>query len=90
MANVFTKIQRKINQGFFDVSEHCLEELADEKFLFADAVNVVLSPLNYFELKDDESHLRYAFEGYANDGRMMRVIVFLHQGRVKFKTTFEL
>ncbi|CAN5488224.1 hypothetical protein BH10ACI1_BH10ACI1_06860 [soil metagenome] len=90
MATVFTKIQRKINQGLFDFSEHCLYELADENFLLAEAVKVVLSPSNCFEFTDDESHTRYAFEGYANDGRMMRVIIFLHQGRVQFKTAFKL
>lgn len=90
MATIFTKIQRKVNQGLFDFSKHCLDELPEEKFTIADAVEVLLSPSDYFKFTEDESHLRYAFEGYADDGRIMRVIVFLHQGRVQFKTVFEI
>ena len=90
MATIFTKIQRKINQGLFDFGEHCIEELADEKISFTDAVGVVLSPSNYHEFTDDESHSRYAFEGYANDGRMICVIVFISQGKVWFKTAYEI
>jgi hypothetical protein len=51
---------------------------------------VILKPLNRFELTDDESNVRFSFEGYAKDGRMLRVIVFIQQGRVKVKTGYEI
>jgi hypothetical protein len=90
MANIYTTIQRKINQDEFDFLRHALFELAEENFSLADAVKVILKPLNRFEFTDDESHVRFSFEGYAKDGRMLRVIVFIQQGRVKIKTGYEI
>jgi len=89
MASIFTTIQRKVNRDEFDFLEHSLDALADENFKLTDAEQVILHPSNYFQLTDDESHVRYAFEGYTEDGRMLRVIVFLQQGRVKIKTGYE-
>ena len=90
MANIYTMIQRKVNQGEFDFLRHALFELADEKFSLADAVSVILKPFNHFEYTDDESHVGYAFEGYTKERRMLRVIVFVQQGRVKIKTGYEI
>lgn len=90
MANIFTKIQRKVNQKQYVFLPHCLEELDDENFTVEEAVNAVLSPDDYFEFSNDESHIRYCFQGAANDGRMLNVIVFLHQGLVYFKTVYEM
>lgn len=90
MANIYTTIQRKVNRDEFDFLEHSLDELADENFKLSDAVKVILNPSNRFEFADDESHVRYAFEGYTKSGRMLRVIVFVQQGRVKIKTGYEI
>jgi uncharacterized DUF497 family protein len=90
MANIFTTIQRKINRDEFDFLPHCSKELDDEGFILSDAVKVIFKPSNYYEYDDDQSHIRYAFEGYTKEGRMLRVIVFLSQGRVKIKTGYEI
>jgi hypothetical protein len=90
MANIYTTIQRKVNRDEFDFLRHALFELDDEKFAPGDAVAVILKPSNRFQFTDDESHVRYSFEGYAEDGRMLRVIVFIQQGRVKIKTGYEI
>ena len=90
MANIYTIIQRKVNRDEFDFSEHSLNELAAENFRLADAERVILSPFNYYQFTDDDSHVRYAFEGYTEKGRMLRVIVFLQQSRVKIKTGYEI
>jgi hypothetical protein len=90
MANIYTTIQRKINRDEFDFLRHALFELAEESFSLADAVGVILKPYNHFEFTDDESHRRFSFDGYTQDGRMLRVIVFLQQGRVKIKTGYEI
>jgi hypothetical protein len=90
MANIYTTIQRKVNQDKFDFSLHSLEELASEKFNLADAVKIILAPHNSYQYTDDKSHDRYSFEGIVNDGRMLRVIVFLYQGRVQIKTAYEI
>jgi hypothetical protein len=89
MPNIYTTIQRKVNRGEFDFLRHSLFELAEENFSLADAVGVILKPSNRFQFTDDESHVRFSFEGYAKDGRMLRVIVFIQQGRVKIKTGYE-
>ncbi len=70
MATIFTKIQRKVNQGLFGYDNHCLNALADENFDVSDAFQIVLHPANCFAYEHDESHTRYAFDGYAKDGRM--------------------
>jgi hypothetical protein len=90
MANIYTTIQRKVNRDEFDFLRHSLFELAEENFSLADAVGVILKPTNRFEFTDDESHVRFSFEGYVKDGRMLRVIVFIQQGRVKIKTGYEI
>lgn len=90
MANIYTTIQRKVNRDEFDFLRHALFELADEGFSLADAESVILKPSNYFQFTDDESHLRYVFEGYTKRDRMLRVIVFLQHGRVKIKTGYEI
>jgi hypothetical protein len=90
MANIFTTIQRKINRDEFDFLRHALFELAEENFSLVDAIAVILKPSNRFPFVDDETHFRYCFEGYAKDGRMLAVIVFIQQGRVKIKTGYEI
>jgi hypothetical protein len=90
MANICTAIQRKVNRGELDFLPHCSRELDEEGFMLADAVKVIFRPFNFFEFTDDESHIRYAFEGFAKKDRMLRVIVFIHQGRVKIKTGYEI
>ncbi len=90
MANIFTTIQRKVNRDEVDFLRHALFELNEENFLLDDAIAVILKPVNRFEFTDDESHVRFSFEGYAKDGRMLRVIVFIQQGRVKVKTGYEI
>ncbi len=90
MANIYTKIQRKVNRDEFDFLAHALEELDDENFSLAEVEKVILKPFRFFEFTDDESHVRYAFDGEAENGRMLRVIVFLRQGRVKIKTGYEI
>lgn len=89
MASIYTTIQRKVNRGEFDFLKHSLFELADEHFSSADALKVILKPLNYYELTELRSHVRYVFEGYAKDGRILAVVVFVQQGRVKIKTCYE-
>lgn len=89
MANIYTTIQRKVNRGDFDFLKHALYELADEHFTASDAVKVILKPFNQYELTDLKSHVRYVFEGYAKDGRILAVVVFVQQGRVKIKTCYE-
>lgn len=90
MANIYTTIARKMNRDEFDFLPHCLDELHDEGFTLAEAVNVIRKSFNRFLYEDDESHIRFAFEGNANNGRMLRVIVFVQQGRVKIKTAYEI
>lgn len=90
MANIFTTIQRKVNRDEYDFLRHTLFELADEKFSLEDALTVIRKPFNKYEFTDDESHVRYAFEGYTENARMMRAVVFLQQGRVKIKTCYEI
>ncbi|MDQ3180231.1 MAG: DUF4258 domain-containing protein [Acidobacteriota bacterium] len=90
MANIYTKILRKVNRDEFDFLAHALEELDDENFSLAEVEKVILKPFRFFEFTDDESHVRYAFDGEAENGRMLRVIVFLRQGRVKIKTGYEI
>ncbi len=90
MANIYTSIQRKVNQDEFDFLKHALFELADENFSLSDVERIILKPFNYFRFTDDESHTGYAFEGYTKKGRMLRVIVFLQNGRVKIKTGYEI
>ena len=34
--------------------------------------------------------LNDSFDGYAKDGRMLRVILFLSRGKVRFKTAYEI
>ncbi len=69
---------------------HALKELDAENFSLVETEKVILKPLRFFEFTDDESHVRYAFDGEAENGRMLRVIVFLSQGRVKIKTGYEI
>ena len=90
MAIIFTKIQRKVNQGLFGYDNYFLNALADENFDVSDAFQIVLQPTNHFVYEHDESHTRYAFDGYSKDGRMLRVVLFLSQGKVKFKTAYEI
>ncbi len=90
MASILTKIQRKVNRDEFDFLSHALKELDAENFSLVEAEKVILKPLRFFEFNDDESHVRYAFDGEAENGRMLRVIVFLSQGRVKIKTGYEI
>ena len=90
MANIYTTIQRKVNRGEFDFLRHALFELADENFSLENAIRVILKPSNHFEFTDDDAHVRYAFEGNTKERRMLRVIVFLQQGRVKIKTGYEI
>ena len=90
MANIYTTIQRKVNRDEFDFLRHSLFELDDENFSLADAERIILKPSNYFQFTDDDSHIRYAFEGQTKSGRMLRVIVFLQHGRVKIKTGYEI
>ncbi len=90
MANVFTKIQRKVNQGDFYILPHCYDALDDDSFLQQDAIGAVLNPDNYFEFTEDDTHVRYCFEGFASDDRMIGVIVFIDQGIVIFKTAYEM
>jgi len=90
MALIYTTIQRKINRDEFDFLRHALLELAEENFSLADAIGVILKPFNRFPFVEDETHLRYCFEGYTKDGRMLAVIVFIHQSRVKIKTGYEI
>ena len=56
VANIYTTIQRKVNQDKFDFSDHSLKELAAEKFKLADAVKVILAPHNRYPYTDDKSH----------------------------------
>ncbi|CAN5197314.1 hypothetical protein BH20ACI1_BH20ACI1_14640 [soil metagenome] len=90
MANIYTIIQRKVNRDEFDFLPHSSKELEDEDFLLSDAVKIILKPFNHFAFTDDESHVRYAFEGILKDGRMLRVIVFIKQGSVIIKTGYEI
>ncbi|HXH70734.1 MAG TPA: DUF4258 domain-containing protein [Pyrinomonadaceae bacterium] len=89
MASILTKIQRKVLQGDFDFSFHCLLELAEENFEPSDAVSAILNAKDFDKLTDDESHIRYVLYGYANDGRAMKIVVFLSQRRVFIKTIYE-
>lgn len=89
MAAILTKIQRKVLQGEFEFSYHCLLELADEDFMPSDAITAILNAKEFDKLTEDESHFRYALYGFANDGRAMKVVVFLSQGRVFIKTIHE-
>ncbi|MGI8668903.1 MAG: hypothetical protein ACR2J3_03540 [Aridibacter sp.] len=61
MANIFTTIQRKVNQGKVKILDHAYDELTDEKFTAMEAIGVILKPDNYFVYDNDESHKRYAF-----------------------------
>ncbi len=90
MANIFTTIQRKVNQGRYEFGKHFLKELAAEQFKTDDAFQVIRRSYNFFSFTDDESHIRYAFEGELKDGRMLCVVVFLNQGIVIFKTAYEI
>ena len=90
MANIFTKIQRKVNRGEIRFSRHSAFELDDEGFTQADAVKVILKPFNYYEFTHDKSHVRFCFEGYTNDDRMLAVIAFLDKGIVRVKTAYEI
>ena len=90
MANIYTQIQRKLNQGSFSYDDYFLKALADENFYISDAFRVVRRPAKHFPYTHEESHTRYAFDGITNDGRMLRVILFLSQGKVRFKTAYEI
>ena len=89
MATIYTKIKRKILQGDFQFSIHCLEELDNEFFTPEDAVAAVLNAQDYDTLTDDETHFRYRFFGVSEDERTIVVIVFLSQGKVVFKSAYE-
>ena len=65
MANIYTKIQRKVNRDEFDFLSHALKELDDENFSLVEVEKVILKPFRFFEFNDDESHVRYAFDGAA-------------------------
>lgn len=90
MANIYTKIQRKINRGEYEYRYHSLEELRKEKFDAEDAVKVILKPYNFYKYTDDESHARYAFEGLLKSGRMLKVVVYISQDKVQIKTAYEI
>ena len=90
MANIFTTIQRKINEGKYEFREHFLKELYNDRFLTADAFSAIRRPFNCYTLTEDASHIRYVFEGCANDGRMLKVVVFIDSGLVQFKTVHEI
>jgi hypothetical protein len=89
MASILTKIQRKVLQGDFDFSFHCLLELAEDNFEPSDAVSAILNAKDFDKLTDDESHIRYVLYGNANDGRAIKIVVFLSHGRVFIKTIYE-
>ena len=89
MPAILAKIQRKVLQGEFEFSRHCLLEPADEGFMPSDATAAILNAKKFDKLTDDESHVRYALCGFAGDGRAMKVIVFLSQEKVFIKTTYE-
>ncbi|MGI8668467.1 MAG: DUF4258 domain-containing protein [Aridibacter sp.] len=90
MANIFTQIQRKVNQGKFAFLDHARDELADENFSAIEAIGVILKPFNYFVYDNDPSHKRYAFEGFVNNDRMLRVICFVSNAKVYIKTAYEI
>lgn len=87
MANIYTTIQRKVNEGKFDVPPYALRRMAQRKFSVSDIKNVIFRPFNSYPLTDDASHDRYVFEGYLKDGRMLTVIVIV-RGDVVVKTLF--
>ncbi len=89
MATIYTKIKRKILQGNFQFSIHCLEELDNDFFTPEDAVAAVLNAQNYDTLTNDETHFRYRFFGISEDQKAIVVIVFLLQGVVVFKSAYE-
>ena len=89
MANIFTKIQRKVAIGKYEFTRHCLIELDAEFFTPRDAVKAVLNAVEYVKLTHDESHNRYVFYGYSEDSKQMQVTVFISQGIVFFKTIYE-
>lgn len=89
MATIYTKIKRKILQGDFQFSIHCLEELDNDFLTPEDAVAAVLNAQDYDTLTDDETHFRYRFFGVSEDERAIVVIVFLSQGKIALKLAYE-
>jgi len=89
MVTILTKIQRKILEDNFEFSTHCLFELAEESFSPKDAISAILNAFAFDKLTNDESHTRYAIYGAARDSRLIKVIVFLSQGKVFIKTAYE-
>ena len=89
MAIVLTKIKRKLREGDFRFSLHCLEELFSDSFTEEDAIAAINSAMEFDKLSDDESHVRYVFHGRARDGRALSVVIFLSQGTVVLKTAYE-
>jgi len=89
MANIYTKIQRKVNAGLFRAPDYFLNALADEGFDLADGLNVVRRPFNSFIYTHDIDQTRYAFDGFDVYGdRELRVIVFIENELVWFKTAY--
>ena len=90
MANIYTQIQRKLTQRLYLYDEYFTKALSDEDFDISDAFQVVRRSFRRFPYTDDESHTRYSFDGYTKDGRMLRVVLFLTRGKIKFKTAYEI
>ena len=89
MAKVPIRIKRNIREGNYIVSQHCRKELAEDGFLVQDAVAAILSSVECDIFTDDESHVRYVLYGQARDGRLLAVVVMIHQGTVILKTAYE-
>ncbi len=78
-----------MRDGNFLVSGHALDQLEQDGFAELDAVAAILSASEFDKVTDDESHIRYVFSGNARDGRVLTVVVIVHQGTVILKTAYE-
>ena len=63
MATILAKIKRKLRDGDFRFSLHCLEELYDESFSEEDALTAIKNALDFDKLTEDESHIRHVLYG---------------------------
>lgn len=89
MVKVPIRIRQKVKDGNFVISNHCRVELAVDAFSGQDAIAAILNAVECDKLTDDESHVRYVIYGQARDGRLLDVVVMIHQGTVIVKTAYE-
>lgn len=89
MKNKLARIKRLVRPGQWYVETHCLEELKKDGFTLGDLKHAILSTLDFDELTDNPSHVRFVLYSQALDDRPLTAVVFFRGRNVRIKTVYE-